>query len=190
MQLITLNNQMEIPSHPTTPPMKFPAPKKLDARKKSRTYSSGKNRDVFRSPRSTQFDENTEHMLTLRRCSRVPIIEPDNFSRDLYLVFDDMDDNNQFENKVAIGNELHLHRSIQLPMRKSESMPWTIPLHLFRVFGAFIVSYCHGIQVFWMLSWSIECHARGILISVNLSLSQHFVSQSFLFHSFPHTWHS
>ena len=83
MQLITLNNQMEIPSHPTTPPMKFPAPKKLDARKKSRTYSSGKNRDVFRSPRSTQFDENTEHMLTLRRCSRVPIIEPDNFSRDL-----------------------------------------------------------------------------------------------------------
>ena len=123
MQLITLNNQMEIPSHPTTPPMKFPAPKKLDARKKSRTYSSGKNRDVFRSPRSTQFDENTEHMLTLRRCSRVPIIEPDNFSRDLYLVFDDMDDNNQFENKVAIGNELHLHRSIQLPMRKSESLP-------------------------------------------------------------------
>jgi hypothetical protein len=59
----------------------------------------------------------------LRRCSRAPIIEPDNFSRDLYLVFDDMDDNNQFENKVAIGNELHLHRPIQLPMRKSESLP-------------------------------------------------------------------
>ena len=123
MQLVTLNSPVEIPYHPTTPPMKSSAPKERDARKKSRTYSSGKNRDVFRSPRSTQFDENTEHMLTLRRCSRVPLTEPDNFSRDLYLVFDDLDDNNRCGNKVSIDSELYLHRAFQLPMRKSEPLP-------------------------------------------------------------------
>jgi hypothetical protein len=90
---------------PATPP------KKEASNKKSRTFVS-KNRDVFRSPRSTQFDDSTEHMLTLRRSS---LVETDTFHENLFLVFDDSDDDDF--NKVANSKSIYLRRPLKLPMR-------------------------------------------------------------------------
>ena len=48
------------------------------------------HRDVFRSPRSAEFDEQTESMLTLRRSPE--LLEPEHFHHDLFLVLDGHDD--------------------------------------------------------------------------------------------------
>lgn len=75
------------------------------------------HRDVFRSPRSAEFDEQTENMLTLRRSPE--LLEPEHFHHDLFLVLDGHDDSGKAESDISIN----LRYPIKLAMRKTQSLP-------------------------------------------------------------------